>query len=211
MKKVLFASTFLLLIPAFVCAAETKVFKDSFGEWVATLQDNWTWLHEVPDHWRITKEALEIKMIPTPNTDNDVRNILFRKPPKIAEGNFTVTVELKASQPYSAQYQQAGLYWMQGSRQRVKLVMERIDGKLCVWPGGMPLETEHVVLRLRVEGSRAIAEFQPNATGEFQEAFRTDLPERNDELDRIGLQCWHGPADKEMWMRFLRFSVTKSE
>jgi hypothetical protein len=35
------------------------------------------------------------------------------------------------------------------------------------------------------------------------------LPERNDEIDRIALQCWHGPTDKETWTRFQRFSITK--
>jgi hypothetical protein len=140
-----------------------------------------------------------------------VRNILFRKPPKIAEGNFVITVELKSLQPYSTQYQQAGIYWMQGERYRLKFVMERIDGRLVVHPGNQPLETEHVVLRLRIEGNTAIAEFQPGATGEFREAFRRDLPERSDATDRIGLQCWHGPADKETWIRFMNFSITRTE
>ena len=208
MKKVLPAFVFLLLFHVFVCSAETKIFEDPFRE---KLQDGWTWLREVPEDWRVTKEGLEIKMIPTPDTDRDVRNILFRKPPKITDGNFTITVELKASQPYGTQYQQAGIYWMQGDRYRVKFVMEMIDDKLCVFPGNKPLETEHVVLRLLVEGNTAVAEFQPNATGEFQEAFRRELPERDDNTDRIGLQCWHGPADKETWIRFSNFSITKPE
>ena len=210
-KKVLPAFTFLLLLPTLAYAAETKVFKDTFAEWVGKLQNEWTWLHEVPENWRITKEGLEVRMIPTPNTGTDIRNILFRKAPRIAEGNFAITLEVKSLQPYCSQFQQAGIYWMQGDRYRIKFVMERIDGRLCVWPGGMPLETEHVVLRLRIEGNQAIAEFQPNAVGEFREAFRRDLPPRNDETDRIGLQCWHGPADKETWIRFMRFEITKPE
>jgi len=207
-KRVFLVFTTLLFFPAFVISAETILFEEPFRE---KLRDGWTWLREVPEDWRITRDALEIKMVPTPNTATDVRNILFRKPPKIAEGNFVVTVELKSSQPYSAQFQQAGIYWMQGDKYLVKFVMERIDGQLCVFPGNMPLETEHVVLRFRVEGNKATAEFQPNATGEFHKAFERDLPERNDETDRVGLQCWHGPADKETWIRFLRFSITKPE
>ena len=199
----------LLLLPAFVFATETKVFKDSVAEWVGKLQAEWTWLHEVPANWRITEEGLEVKMIPTPNTGTDVRNILFRPMPKIAEGDFTVSVEVKASQPYCTQYQQTGLYWMQGDRTAFKFVMERIDGRLCVFPGDKPLETEHTVLRFRVVGNEVIAEHQPNATGEFIEAFRRALPPRNDETDRIGLQCWHGPADKETWIQFRKFEITK--
>jgi len=210
MKKVLLTFA-LLLLPAFVSAQETKVFKDPFAEWVGKLQTEWTWLKEVPEQWRITKEGLEVKMIPTPNTGTDVRNILFRKMPKIAEGDFTVSVEVKASQPYSNQYQQTGLYWMRGDRTEFKFVMERIDGRLCVFPGDKPLTTEHAVLRFRVVGNEVIAECQPNATGEFIEAFRRALPPRNDDTDRIGLQCWHGPADKETWIQYRKFEITKPQ
>jgi len=212
-KRVLPALTVLLLLPTFVYATETRVFKDTFAEWVGKLQNEWTWLHEVPENWRITKEGLEVRMIPTPNTSTDVRNILFRQAPRIAEGDFTITLELKSLQPYCSQFQQAGIYWMQGGRTAFKFVMERVDGRLCVVPSYLPLETEHTVLRLRIVGNQAIAEFQPNATGEFREAFRRDLPPRNDETDRVGLQCWHGPADqdKETWIRFMRFEITMTE
>jgi len=212
MKKVLPAFALLLLLPAFVYATETKVFSPTFGEWVGKLQNEWTWLHEVPENWRITKEGLEIRMVPTHGPDRFVQNILFRPAPRIAEGDFAITLEVKSLQPYCTQFQQAGIYWMRGDRYRVKFVLEIIDGQVLVWPGGMPLETEHVVLRLRIEGNQAIAEFQPNATGEFREAFRRALPEpRNDETDRIGLQSWHGPADKETWVRFMRFEITMTE
>jgi hypothetical protein len=212
MKKALPALALSLLLPAFVHATETKVFSPPFAEWVEKLQTEWTWLREVPADWRITKEGLEVKMIPTPNTGTDVRNVLFRKMPRIAEGDFIVSVEVKASQPYCTQFQQTGLYWMQGDRTVFKFVMERIDGALCVFPGNKPLTTEHAVLRFRVVGNEVIAEFQPNAIGEFREAFRRELPEpRNDESDRIGIQCWHGPADKETWVRFMRFEITKPE
>jgi hypothetical protein len=204
MKRTLFAFAFSLVFCTFVCCAETVVFEEPFDK---KLRDGWSWLREVAEDWRIQNDALEIKMEPLPQ--NGARNILYRKPPKKDEGDFNVSVELKTSQPYSNQYQQAGIYWMQGDAVKYKFVMERIDGQLYVFPGKIPLETEHVVLRVRIEGNKVIAEFQPNRTGEFRKASEATLPERNDETDRIAIQCWHGPADKETWTRFLRFSITK--
>ena len=213
MKKASFTLLFLFVLPLFAyCAtdpatdstAEGVIFKAPFRK---ALQDGWSWLREVPDQWRISDEGLEIKMEPLPG--DGARNILFRKPPKEADGEFVVTVEIKALQPFTNPFQQAGLYWMQNDNLKFKFVMENIDGQLCVFPGNKPLEKEHVVLRLRFEDSQIVAEYQPDGTGDFLKAFEAPLPERNDETDRISLQCWHGPADAEAWIRFQKFSITK--
>ena len=217
MKKFSFLFVFLFVLPLFAysatdcaeddCAGEGVIFKDPFRK---QLKDGWAWIREVPNDWRITDEALEIKM--EPMRQDGVRNILFRKPPKKEEGPFVVTVEVKAVQPYTNQYQQAGLYWMQDDKLRFKFVLELIDGELFVFPGKKPLETAHVVLRWRVDGTQIISEYQPDATGEFLKAFEVDLPEeRNDEADRIALQCWHGPADAESWTRFQKFTIMVAE
>ena len=210
MKKVFLLFAFLLAFPFFVHSAEEAFFEDPLrGE----LKDGWTWLREVPDNWRITDEGLDIRMEPLP--EGGWRNILRRDVPKVADGPFDITVEVRGLQPYTNQWQQAGLFWMQGDNYRVKFILEIIDGILCVFPnsGGGPaataLETEHVVLRFRIDGRQLIAEYQPNATGEFLRAFERELPPRNDELDGISLQCWHGPAGSESWSRFTNFSITK--
>jgi len=216
-KSLLLPFALLFVLPLFVCAEtdcaregcteEGIIFKEPFDK---ELRAGWSWLREVPEDWRITDEALEIKMEPLPQ--DGARNILFRKPPKEADGPFVVTVEVKAVQPYTNQYQQAGLYWMQDDKLRFKFVLELIDGKLCVFPGNKLLETAHVVLRWRVDGTRIVAEYQPGATGEFLKAFEANLPEeRNDETDRIALQCWHGPADTESWTRFQKFTISEPE
>ena len=205
-RKASFVFLFLLILPLIGYSAEEVIFEEPFCK---ELRDGWSWLREVPEDWRITDEALEIKMEPLPQ--EGARNILFRTPPKKADGPFVVTVELKAVQPYSNQYQQAGLYWMQGGEVKFKFVLEIIDEELYVFPGKKPLEAEHVVIRLRIDGTQVIAEYQPNATGEFLKALEATLPERNDETDQISLQCWHGPAKAESWTRFQRFSITKPE
>ncbi|MCL2623497.1 MAG: hypothetical protein FWD31_07515 [Planctomycetaceae bacterium] len=216
MKKASLTFVFLFVFPLLTCGAadetvcdcaeEGVIFKDPFRK---ELQDGWTWLREVPEDWRITDEALEIKMEPLPG--DGARNILFRKPPKEADGAFVATVEIKAVQPYTQQYQQAGLYWMQDDKLRFKFVMENIDDQFCVFPGNKPLEKLHVVLRLRIDGTQIVAEYQPEAKGEFLKAFESQLPDRNDETDRIALQCWHGPENAESWIRFQRFTITKPE
>jgi len=218
MKKVSILFVFLLFLPhltycetdsakpgsATNSTEEGVIFKIPFRK---VLEGDWSWLREVPDDWRVIDKALEIKMEPIP--EGGVRNILFRKPPKEADGPFVVTVEVKAMQPFRNQYQQAGLYWMQDDKFQFKFVLENIDGQICVFPGNKPLKTEHVVLRLRIDGTQVVAEYQPEATGEFFKAFEAQLPERNDATDRIAIQCWHGPADAEVWTRFQKFSITK--
>ena len=214
MTKITLPSAFLLIVSLFVqtvavaddSTTERVIFEDSFHK---KLQDGWTWLREVPDNWRITDDALEIKMESL--SGDEVRNILFRKPPKKDAGPFDVAVEVKALRPYTNQYQQAGLYWMQGDKFKLKFVLERIDGELYVFPGKKPMRTEHVVLRLRIDGTKVVGEYQPNAKGEFLPAFEEQLPERNDETDRIALQCWNGPADAETWIRFQKFTIKKVE
>jgi len=208
MKKVSFPVAFLLIFSLFahaIAVADDGIFfEDPLQK---KLKDGWTWLREVPDHWRITDNALEIKM--EPRSGDNVRNILFRKPPKKDAGSFDVTVDVKALRPYTNQYQQAGLFWMQEDKTKLKFVMELIDGQLYVFPGKKPLQTEHVVLRLRIDGTKVVGEYQPDAKGEFFQAFEGQLPERNDATDQIALQCWHGPADAETWIRFQNFSIKK--
>jgi len=214
MKKVSFPITFLLFLTLFVQTIAVAddgttgevFFEDPFQK---KLQDGWTWLREVPNNWRITDNALEIKMEPL--SGDSVRNILFRKVPKKDAGAFDITVEVKALRPYTNQYQQAGLYWMQEDKFKLKFVLELIDGTIYVFPGKKPLQTEHVVLRLRIDGTKVVGEYQPDAKGEFLLAFEERLPERNDATDRIALQCWHGTADAETWIRFQTFSIKKPE
>jgi len=207
MRKTLFTFAFLLILPLFVHAQERVIFEESFDE---KLKDGWTWLREVPSDWRIKDKALEIKMEPMPE-GNRVRNILYRQPPKKEEGLFTISVEVDVLRPYSNQFQQAGLYWMQEDRLLYKFVMEMIDGELFVFPGKVPIESEHVVLRWRIDDTKIISEFQPKGTGEFRTAHEHTLPNRNDETDRIALQCWHGPANAESWTKFMNFKIAKPE
>ena len=216
MKKATLTLMFLFVLPLLACGATddtasdnteaSVIFKEPFQK---VLRDGWSWLREVPANWRITDDALELKMEPLPG--GGARNILFRKPPTKADGPFVVTIEIKALQPYTQQFQQAGLYWMQGDELKLKFVMENIDDQLYVFPGKKPLETEHVVLRWRIDGTKLVAEYQPGATGEFLKAFEEQLPDRDDAQDRISIQCWHGPADTEAWIRFQKFSITKPE
>lgn len=186
--------------------AETEPFNGHFNEeFAGKLQDGWSWIREVPENYRFTKDALEIKMEPNPG--EGIRNILVRKAPKESEGSFTVQLDVDCDKAFSNQYQQVGIYWLNGENLKFKFVKEFIDGKLYVFPGKKPLQTQRVTLRLHVDGKKITCSFKPHGATEFEKVHEETLPERDDENDRISIQCWHGPVEEPCWTRLNRFQI----
>jgi hypothetical protein len=107
----------------------------------------------------------------------------------------------------SQQYEQAGLTWYQGDKPVFKLVHEFIDGKTYIMPGKKPTETRLMQLRLVVTKEEYVAQFRPDAKGEFQTAGSGKLAPGAEE--KVSIQCYNGPADKDHWMRFSGFKVLK--
>lgn len=196
----LFSLFAVVVVP---CAFAADVLEDNFqGE----LADGWSWIREVPDQHRFAEGGgLEIKM--EPNPDGGIRNILVRRAPKIAAGRFIVELEVDSDVPFSNQFQQVGLYWLQGDDLKFKFVKEFIDGEQSVYPEKLPLATQRVTLRLDIDGQKLSAWFKPAGEDEFRKACEATLPQRNDALDRIAIQCWHGPADSECWTKLLSFKI----
>jgi len=88
-----------------------------------------------------------------------------------------------------------------------KLVKELVDGKLIIIPGRKPMSSETVQLRLIVTSGDFIAQFRPNAEGEFQTATTGTLPAPAN--DQVSIQCYNGPANAEHWIRFDDFRVSR--
>lgn len=183
-------------------AGEEIVFQDRFE---AKLGDGWTWLRENSDHWQITGEGLEIRV--EPGDGNSVRNALLRKAPDRRKETFAIEVTVTFTVPPTRQFEQAGLVWYQRGKPVFKLVHELVDGKPCMIPGKIPAPENTVRLRLVVSENKYTAQYRPEGKAEFQTISRGPLPPGTDE--QVSLQCYHGPADVEHWMRFSDFQIIR--
>ncbi len=198
----------LLLIPAAVLmfnlplsAAEPRlVFEDHFEGKPA---EGWTWLRENPKAWRIQDNALEIRV--EPGVAGTVKNALLRKAPDRSRGKFAIEVTITSNTKPTNQYEQAGLTWYHNGRPVLKLVKELVSGKLLIIPGGKPMASKTVQLRLIVTADGFTAQFRPDAKGEFQTAATGRLPAPG--KDQISIQCYNGPPQAEHWIRFDDFRI----
>ncbi len=203
MKPLALLPLALLILAGVAVADEPKVlFEDSFDK---KLGDDWTWLRENADAWRIKDGALEIQV--EPGHGGTVKNALLRKAPDRSKARFAVEVTVTFTADPTQQYEQAGITWYHEKKPVFKLVHERIDGDLWIIPGRKPARKETVQLRLVVDGRKWTAQFREDLKGEFKTAGEGQLPPPGD--DMISLQCYNGPADGEHWIRFDDFRIVE--
>ncbi len=178
------------------------VFEDKFEE---KLGEGWSWLRENKDAWRIRDGALEIRV--EPGGGHNVKNALLRKAPDRREGKYAIEVTLTNLAAPTRQYEQAGLTWYADGKPVFKFVKELVDGKRrVVVPGTLvPMESDTVQLRLVVKGDSYVAQYRPDAKGEYRTAGEGKLPPPGE--DQVSLQCYHGPPDQEHWFRFDDFRI----
>ncbi len=187
-------------IPPAAAAEGRLVFEDRFED---KLADGWTWLRENPKNWRIRDGALEIRV--EPGAGHDVKNALLRKAPDRSAGKVAIEVTVTFTATPTRQFEQAGITWYQGGTPRFKLVHELVDGKLMIIPGRAPAPRKTVELRLVFDGPQYTAQFRPEGQTAFQTVATGTLPIAPNE--QVSIQCYHGPADEEHWIRFDNFRV----
>jgi hypothetical protein len=193
----------LLGAPQLVGGAEDQVaFQDRLK---GKLGSGWDWLRENPAAWRSSEKGLEIRV--EPGKADTVKNALLRPAPDRAQAAYAIEATVEFTAPPSQQYEQAGITWYQGNKPVFKLVHEFIDGKTYIIPGKKSTDGRRVQLRLIVRKDQFIAQFRPDARGEFQTAASGKLPADADE--KVSLQCYNGPADAEHWMRFSDFRIIR--
>ncbi len=188
------------LLTAF--AGETVVFQDRFE---ARLADGWRWLREDASDWRMREGALEIHV--RPGDAHTVRNALARPAPDRRQGRHAIEVTVTNLRPPRQQFEQAGITWYTEGKPVFKLVKELVDGQLMIIPGRKPMTNDTVQLRFVVSGNAWTAQFRPDGKGEYQTAATGELPAPMNE--EVSLQCYHGPADAEHWIRFDDFRIVR--
>jgi hypothetical protein len=192
----------LLLANAAVAWAEEPkpIFEDTFD---SAPDAGWHWLRENPKMWRVVDKALEIRA--EPGVADTVKNALVRKAPDRAKGAYAIEVTVANLTPPTQQYEQLGITWYVNQRPVFKLVHERIDGATYIIPGKKPTHANSMQLRLIVTKDRFTAQYRPDGKGEFQTAATGPLPPPGN--DEVSLQCYHGPAEADHWMRFDDFRI----
>jgi hypothetical protein len=179
------------------------VFEDRFEHGLGT---GWSWLREHPRFWRIRDGGLEIRV--EPGMADSVRNALVRPAPDRSEGRYAIEVTVQNFTVPTEQYEQAGITWYSDGKPVFKLMKELVHGEgLIMIPGRKPMTNEVVELRLIVSEDRYEAQYRPGGKEKFQTAATGALePSIN---EQVSIQCYHGPADKEHWIRFERFRIVR--
>jgi hypothetical protein len=181
---------------------EQILFADSFD---GRLDEGWSWLREHPECWRIRDGGLEIMV--EPGVADTVRNALVRPAPDRSTGTFAIEVTVTNHTRPVQQYEQAGITWYHDGKPVFKEVKELIDGDLYIIPGRPPMPTKSVRLRLVVTAHSWEAQYRPEGETAFLTAATGELPAPGD--DRVSLQCYNGPPDREHWIRFEDFCIKR--
>jgi hypothetical protein len=193
-----------LLIMALRADGPTLLFSDPFE---GQLAAGWTWLRPAPEFWCLRDGALEIRV--QPGDAQTVKNALVRPAPDRSQGRLAIEVTVTNLRRPIQQFEQAGITWYHNGEPVFKLVKELVDGQLMIIPGRPPMTNDTVQFRLIVSADAWEAQFRPSAQGEFQTAARGTLPPPGN--DQVSLQCYHGPADAEHWIRFDDFRILRLE
>ncbi len=178
------------------------VFSEQFdGE----MDGGWRWVREDPEKWRMREGGLEIMV--EPGLADTVKNALVREAPDRNDGPYAIEVTIFNYTAPKQQYEQAGITWYQKGDPVFKEVKELVDGVLCIIPGGNPVPTEGVRLRLVVDEDSWEAQFRaPGASG-YEMAGAGDLPPGEEE--EVSIQCYNGPPNAEHWIRFEDFRIVR--
>ena len=169
------------------------------------LDAEWFWVRENPERWRIRDGGLEI--VVEPGVAGTVRNALVRPAPDRSSGIHAIEVTIFNHTAPTQQYEQAGITWYQDGEPVFKEVKELVDGEVFVIPGGKPMPTRSVRLRLVVDSESWEAQYRPEGAAEFRTAATGELPAAASE--EVSIQCYNGPPDEEHWIRFEDFRILR--
>ena len=205
LRMISFVCLFCFMSLPLLAQEKESLFEDKF---LGELKEGWSWLRENPKGHRFVDKTLEVLM--EPFAGDESRNVLLRSAPDRRKGAYQIELFLETPFAFENQYQQVGIFWMQGEKTVLKFVRERIDGELYVFPGKVPIKGNEIFLRLTASGENVKAEFKTDAEGEYKPAFEGKLP-AYEEGEKIGIQFWNGSPDKEHWVKLRHFKIFKQD
>lgn len=180
------------------------LFEDRFE---GSIKSGWAWRRGNAANCRFGNQGLEIRYEPHP--EHEVPNVLFRRADFLGKGTVRIEAMVSHSAAPIEQYQQCGLSWLQDGRIVFKLVHERIDDQMYVFPGKIPVGTEPVALRITINGSDVIAECSSPGESSYRRIYEGKLAATTN--DEVALFCSNGPKNEEHWARFRFFRIIRIE
>lgn len=188
-------------------------FSDAFQQ---EMKQGWSWIREHRGAWRMTPDALEIKVEPGNmwGGANNAKNILVRDVPVSPDNKWTISATF-FNQP-TEQYEQVDLVWYYNDSYQVKIGQELVDGQLSIVMGReekdrtktiaiIPLDTFEVSVKFDVDGDHIQGLFKKKGSKDWIVAGETHLPVHGP--PRIAIQCYQGPSDQERWARIWNFRL----
>ena len=147
LRMITLGCLFGLMTMPLLAQEKEPLFEDEFqGE----LKEGWSWLRENPKGHRFVDKTLEVLM--EPFAGDESRNVLLRSAPDRRKGTYQIELYLETPFTFENQFQQVGIFWMQGEKVALKFVRELIDGEMYVFPGKVPIQGREMFLRLTVSG-----------------------------------------------------------
>lgn len=183
------------------------------------LDEDWTWVRENPQGWRLTESGLEILVEPGTmwSKISDAKNVLLRKLPANWESGIDISCQLWHSP--KKRWEQANLVWYFDDGHMIKLGLEIENGVANVIMGRkennqgktlaiIPYTESDVQLRFKVKEQNLIGYFRKQGEQDWTQIAETTLPPSLDGATaHISLQCYGGEADSDRWARFNSMTI----
>jgi Beta xylosidase C-terminal Concanavalin A-like domain len=202
-------------VPSADPPGEKVLFEENFTDAPA---EGWSWLREIPDHWKMDKERKELLIRPVWSEGN-LKNLLLRRAPDVKQG--AVAVEVHVDHVTSGDYEYSGLIWYFDDQNFVAIrkgphgedgntlsLVRRKAGK----GDGPPSAPKSVVdndpavdLRLVVAGAKATGWYRASSTDEWQSLGEQEMPGSG--AAKVGFRTGNGDGPKPSWARFSKFRI----
>jgi hypothetical protein len=193
---------------------EKVLFEENFTD---APDKGWSWLREIPNHWKIDKERNELLISPVWSEGN-MKNIPLRAVPDVHESPLAIEVHIEHVP--TGDYEYAGLIWYYDDKNFVVIRKgpHGDDGKLLslVWrkadegdgPASAPKKVifnePGVDLRMVIAGGKAQGWYRATSTDQWQSLGEVDLPGSGPA--QVGFRTGNGES-KQSWARFSKFRI----
>lgn len=178
---------------------------------------DWSWLRELPQHWKIDKDRHELLISPV-WAEGNLKNIPLWTIPDLKDGSLAIEVHL--DHVPTGEYEYAGLILYfddnnyvairkgpHGDDGRILTLLQRKAGVQDRPPSSKDLIFNEPVVDLRmvIAGGKAQGWYRASSTDQWQSLGEVDLPGTGPA--KVGFRTGNGDGPKPSWARFSKFRI----